>query len=1263
MKKNWTKRWTGLSCLVAGTLGSLLGAPAHAASPFSNITSSSKFCIYYGDFSSPATLTALEAYDVVVINPNVWDCTPATVATLHNAGVKYVIGYISIGEDAASAASQGGPGTPITGDGLGPVYYSTTTNSIVQENKGVASFYVDQSWNGTSYVSDNAADTNPSFGGYYIDPNTAWQSILKSEKITTTSGTRSCAGLDQIAGVRSSDTDTTRTDNYGFDGFFLDTLDTAGPYTNPGWYPWAAKDMSACVQYIHTNYSGKMVLANRGMFFYNPDITNTTFNVHPYDYCITPYVNGALTESYYLDSDFNHMTQNPSWNDNDFDNGRKLTAEANRPDGFTVFCLDYQCVLSNNKPFNYTVTAVNSSGVESAASNEICVVPSAATTGTGGAPGAPYGIVAASGNNQIKLSWTAPTGATSYNVLRGTSPNSETSLATGIASATYTDTTAANGTMYYYKITATNSSGTSPLSSEVNEKPAAANSGAPTGLTATASTNQAALSWSSVSGATSYNVYRTVTAGSYGDSVPVTGVSTTSFTDAGRQSSYYSQALTNAIVNKGWTEYQATDGNLSDVNNYVKNNLPAADTAAPTWSSTQTPGYIAGANYTDASNPYTNLTGIQALVAGSTSGEVVAQWDLAVDQTPTIAYDIYQSPDTAFASPTEYYGVNYAVGSGWASDTTTHYANQYDVSGLTPGTYYFRVRAKDALGHEDTNTVTQGPFVVAPGQVSNPVLDGAITVDGALTDWSNIRSFGTKPADLTGATNPVDWSNAYMANDTNKVYLAVTNANSLSSLTSAETIYLDTDQSRSTGYIGGGSTFPIGAEYMIQGGTLYKYTGTGTNWSWGTGVAVTTAVSGTNIEYSIPRSYIGNPTRINFFLYGDNTGTSGSVDYYPINATSSTGGKCIYNLVDTYNPVTTTAITVDGSLSDWSALKSFGTKSSDVSGASNPVNWELGYAAHDGTNVYIAFENYNSIGTLDSKYTIYLDTDNNPTTGFRGGSGNFPVGAEYMVQGTTLYHYTGTGLNWSWSSVGSVTSSVSGGNAEIKFAASSIGSPSIMRMFFYGDNTGSGGVVDTYPANALQSNGTGNFVAYRLDDVSNSATITVDGNLSDWSSLRPYPLKQADTNGATDPLDFLQGWTANDSSNFYFAIQNANTFTLNWGTTLYIDTDCNRSTGYIGGGSNFPVGAEYMIQGGTLYPYTGTGTNWSWGTGVAVTTAVSGTNVEYSVAKTSLGSPSLFKFFIYGDNTAFTGGTVIDTYPAGALVTGGGGPCLTYRTH
>ena len=34
----------------------------------------------------------------------------------------------------------------------------------------------------------------------------------------------------RLPGARVSDTDTDRTHNFGMDGYFLDTLDTAGPY-------------------------------------------------------------------------------------------------------------------------------------------------------------------------------------------------------------------------------------------------------------------------------------------------------------------------------------------------------------------------------------------------------------------------------------------------------------------------------------------------------------------------------------------------------------------------------------------------------------------------------------------------------------------------------------------------------------------------------------------------------------------------------------------------------------------------------------------------------------------------------------------------------------------------------------------------------------------------------------------------------------------------------------------------------------------------
>jgi hypothetical protein len=91
-------------------------------------------------------------------------------------------------------------------------------------------------------------------------------------------------------------------------------------------------------------------------------------------------------------------------------------------------------------------------------------------------PVAPAGLAASAGNAQVTLSWTASTGATSYNVYRGTTAGGEgsTAIATGITSTNYTNTGLTNGTTYYYKVAAVNSAGVSPLSNEASAKPAAA---------------------------------------------------------------------------------------------------------------------------------------------------------------------------------------------------------------------------------------------------------------------------------------------------------------------------------------------------------------------------------------------------------------------------------------------------------------------------------------------------------------------------------------------------------------------------------------------------------------------------------------------------------------------------------------------------------------------------------------------------------------------------------------------------------------------
>ncbi len=122
--------------------------------------------------------------------------------------------------------------------------------------------------------------------------------------------------------------------------------------------------------------------------------------------------------------------------------------------------------LANGTPYFYKVAAVNAGGT-SPLSNEASATPQA------GAPPAPRGLKATPGNKQVTLAWTASSGATSYNVYRGTAAGAEgsTPIATGIAQTSYTNTGLTDGTRYFYKVAAVNAGGTSPLSNEASATP------------------------------------------------------------------------------------------------------------------------------------------------------------------------------------------------------------------------------------------------------------------------------------------------------------------------------------------------------------------------------------------------------------------------------------------------------------------------------------------------------------------------------------------------------------------------------------------------------------------------------------------------------------------------------------------------------------------------------------------------------------------------------------------------------------------------
>lgn len=145
-------------------------------------------------------------------------------------------------------------------------------------------------------------------------------------------------------------------------------------------------------------------------------------------------------------------------------------------------------------------------------------------------PGVPVLDPATAGDAQVSLTWTAPLdngGAliTDYVVYRSELSGGETQLATSGGALNYTDTTAINGTTYYYTVAAVNSVGTGPQSNEVSATPEAPPPppvdppGAPVLNSATGGNSQVTLAWTAPAddgGApiTNYEVRRSTTSGS-----------------------------------------------------------------------------------------------------------------------------------------------------------------------------------------------------------------------------------------------------------------------------------------------------------------------------------------------------------------------------------------------------------------------------------------------------------------------------------------------------------------------------------------------------------------------------------------------------------------------------------------------------------------------------------------------------------------------------------------------------------------------------
>jgi len=211
---------------------------------------------------------------------------------------------------------------------------------------------------------------------------------------------------------------------------------------------------------------------------------------------------------------------------------------------------------ANGTTYYYVISAVNT-GVEGANSSEVSGTPA-------GAPAAPAGVSATGGDTQISLAWNSVAGATSYNVKRSTTSGSGYSTIASPTTNSYPDTGLTNGTTYYYVITAVGPGGESGNSSEVSATPAVPPA-APTGLTLSVGDAKVYLVWNPVGGATSYNVKRGTSTGTYTTTTSAPSASFTDSTVSNGTTYYYVVTAVNGAQSANSSEVTGTPNSASNL--------------------------------------------------------------------------------------------------------------------------------------------------------------------------------------------------------------------------------------------------------------------------------------------------------------------------------------------------------------------------------------------------------------------------------------------------------------------------------------------------------------------------------------------------------------------------------------------------------------------------------------------------------------------------------------------------------------------------
>jgi fibronectin type 3 domain-containing protein len=455
------------------------------------------------------------------------------------------------------------------------------------------------------------------------------------------------------------------------------------------------------------------------------------------------------------------MTYNVYWsNSSDIttSNGHKIFSASNPYNHIN---------LTNGTAYYYIVTAVNADG-ESMPSS-----PGNATPVYSPPPAAPINVSADPGNGQVSVSWSPVEGASSYTVYYSMSPDAEDSNAVSTESPRVIDGLD-NFKLYYFTVKARNDNGESASSVQVSAIPAPNPSpSSPMNITAAPGSASVTVSWQSVTGAVSYNLYYSTSAGSLGTKI----------------TSATSPRIVTGLTN--FTSYYFT---VTAVNIYGESTVPKQVAAMP--------------NVLPAA-PVN-------LIATPGNGSMSLTWNATSN---AVSYNIYWSTTQ---------GVT--ISNGNKINVST---NSYTHTDLTNGTmYYYIVTAQNIAGEssassEEYNFPSVTPAPARPRNLSayQPGIDGTILVSWSGTTgatsynlyWSNSPGVTTTSGTKISGITSITYSHTDLSRGSTYYYIVTAQNASAESLSTNEASVLIYGLSA----LGSGMDSTVSALVFDSDGNLY----------------------------------------------------------------------------------------------------------------------------------------------------------------------------------------------------------------------------------------------------------------------------------------------------------------------------------------------------------------------------------------------------------------------------------------------------------